>query len=66
MVVHRAMKKPKLSHAMESACRAVGLTSALGSPVILKLCRNEPVTSSTTARNTLAAAIKLALMTHWG
>ncbi len=41
MVIHRAMKRPKLSHAMESACRAVGLTQALGSPVILRLTRTE-------------------------
>lgn len=41
MVIHRAMKKPGLSHAMESACRAVGLTCVLGSPVILRLVRTQ-------------------------
>lgn len=39
MVIHRTLKQPKLSGAMEAACRAVGLTRALGSPVILKLSR---------------------------
>lgn len=41
MVIHRALKRPKLSSAMEAACRAIGLTQALGSPVILKLTRTE-------------------------
>jgi ubiquinone/menaquinone biosynthesis C-methylase UbiE len=40
MVIHRTLKQPKLSQAMESACRAVGLTYALGSPVMLKLSRS--------------------------
>lgn len=39
MVIHRTLKHPKLSSAMETACRAIGLTQALGSPVILKLAR---------------------------
>lgn len=39
MVVHRAMKKPALSRMLESPCRAVGLTRAWGSPVILRLFR---------------------------
>ena len=40
MVVHRALKKPKLSGAMETVCRGVGLTHALGSPVMLRLIRH--------------------------
>ncbi len=40
MVIHRTLKAPILSSAMESVCRAVGLTQALGSPVILKLSNN--------------------------
>jgi SAM-dependent methyltransferase len=39
MVIHRTLKMPKLSAAMESVSRAVGLTRALGSPVVLKLSR---------------------------
>ncbi|MEZ6192692.1 MAG: class I SAM-dependent methyltransferase [Phycisphaerales bacterium] len=64
MVVHRAMKMPKVSRALERTCRAVGLTYLLGSPVILKLARTEPTESSSAA--TLAAAIKLLFLTNWG
>ncbi len=41
MVVHRALKRPGLSHAMEAASHALGLTYAFGSPVILRLERDE-------------------------
>lgn len=41
MVVHRKLEKPGLSAALENASRAVGLTGWLGSPVILKLVREE-------------------------
>jgi ubiquinone/menaquinone biosynthesis C-methylase UbiE len=43
MVVHRVMKRPGLSNAMERACRAVGLTHTLGSPVVLRLVRVEDI-----------------------
>jgi len=43
MVLHRAMKMPKVSQAIESVCRSVGLTGALGSPVALKLARAERI-----------------------
>jgi len=43
MVVHRSMKLPKLSAMLEYACRALGLTRALGSPVVLKLSRSGEV-----------------------
>ncbi len=39
MVLHRMLKLPKLSSAMEGCCRALGLTKAFGSPVVLKLSR---------------------------
>lgn len=41
MVVHRALKQPKVSGVMERVCRGVGLTGALGSPAILKLARQQ-------------------------
>lgn len=41
MVVHRKLEKPGLSAALENASRTVGLTGWLGSPVILKLVREE-------------------------
>lgn len=41
MVVHRKLEKPGLSAVLENASRAVGLTGWLGSPVILKLVREE-------------------------
>jgi hypothetical protein len=37
MVFHRLLKMPKLSSVMEKMVRLFGLTSAFGSPVILKL-----------------------------
>lgn len=40
MTLHRALKKPGLSAALESFFRLTGLTSLLGSPVILKVERN--------------------------
>ena len=39
MMLHRALKQPRLSSAMERIFRATGLTSLLGSPVILKVER---------------------------
>ena len=39
MVLHRVLRRPSVSSATERVCRAVGLTSLLGSPVILKLVR---------------------------
>jgi SAM-dependent methyltransferase len=41
MVIHRTLKMPKLSAAMESLSRAIGLTQTLGSPVVLKLSRTD-------------------------
>lgn len=39
MVLHRVMKSVPVSRALEGAARAVGLTRALGSPVVLKVAR---------------------------
>ncbi|HET6452981.1 MAG TPA: class I SAM-dependent methyltransferase [Armatimonadota bacterium] len=39
MMLHRALKQPKLSAMTESLLRLTGLTSLLGSPVILKVVR---------------------------
>jgi 2-polyprenyl-3-methyl-5-hydroxy-6-metoxy-1,4-benzoquinol methylase len=39
MVLHRALKSPLLSSAMEAVFRMMGVTYLLGSPVILKLLR---------------------------
>lgn len=39
MVLHRALKAPRLSKAAEGLCRATGLTALLGSPVVLKFVR---------------------------
>lgn len=39
MVLHRKLKSTGISNALENACRLVGLTSLLGSPVILKVVR---------------------------
>jgi SAM-dependent methyltransferase len=39
MAVHRALGRAGLSRAMEGAARALGLTRALGSPVVLRLER---------------------------
>ena len=36
MMLHRALKQPRLSAAMECFFRITGLTGLLGSPVILK------------------------------
>jgi ubiquinone/menaquinone biosynthesis C-methylase UbiE len=41
MMLHRVLKRPGLSAAMEKCFRALGLTSLLGSPVILKVERSE-------------------------
>jgi len=65
MVLHRAMKMPRLSHAMESACRAVGLTYMFGSPVVLKLARTEQA-ESPAVKSTLAAALSLLSITRLG
>lgn len=39
MMLHRALKQPRLSAALEAFFRAIGLTRLLGSPVILKVDR---------------------------
>lgn len=39
MVLHRILKVPMFSSAMERICRLMGLTGLFGSPVILKLVR---------------------------
>lgn len=39
MVLHRTIKSPALSSAVEKLCRLSGLTNLFGSPVILKLVR---------------------------
>lgn len=39
MVIHRALKQPALSAAIESGFRKVGLTDRYGSPVILRVTR---------------------------
>jgi len=39
MMLHRALKKQRLSTALESLLRAIGLTNLFGSPVILKVER---------------------------
>jgi len=39
MVLHRILKRPTLSSAIERICRLSGATSLFGSPVILKLVR---------------------------
>jgi len=46
MVLHRMMKRPKLSAFIEGFCRRVGLTYMLGSPVVLKLTRTRPASAS--------------------
>ena len=40
MVLHRALKRPRLSIFIEGVCRMLGLTALFGSPVILKFVRN--------------------------
>lgn len=40
MVLHRKLKSPKISSAMENLSRLAGLTNLLGSPVIIKLFRD--------------------------
>lgn len=39
MVLHRKLKQPAISSAAEAVCRALGLTSLFGSPVIVKYTR---------------------------
>ena len=39
MVLHRALKAPKLSAAVEKICRGLRMTDLFGSPVILKMVR---------------------------
>jgi len=39
MVLHRAMRSPRVSAAVETFCRRIGLTELFGSPVILKMVR---------------------------
>jgi 2-polyprenyl-3-methyl-5-hydroxy-6-metoxy-1,4-benzoquinol methylase len=41
MALHRMLKKPSLSKTAEGVCRMLGLTSWLGSPVILKASLSE-------------------------
>ena len=45
MVLHRALGRPDFSRAMEAPARALGLTRAVGSPVILRAVRTgeEPI-----------------------
>lgn len=40
MAVHRVLKRPRLSAAVERACRILGLTQRIGSPVIANFTRN--------------------------
>lgn len=42
IVLHRVLKCVPLSRALESGCRALGLTRRWGSPVIVKMHRPEP------------------------
>lgn len=65
MFMHRAMKMPRLSRAMETTCRALGLTSILGSPIILKLARTEQA-ERPAAKSKLAAALSLLCITRLG
>jgi hypothetical protein len=37
MAVHRALGRARLSRALETACRCLGLTRLFGSPVILRV-----------------------------
>jgi len=39
MILHRILRRPSLSSGAEAVCRLLGVTSWLGSPVILKLLR---------------------------
>ncbi len=41
MVLHRMLKRPALSAGLERACRSLGLTAALGSPVLANFSREE-------------------------
>jgi ubiquinone/menaquinone biosynthesis C-methylase UbiE len=41
MVLHRKAKLPRLSQMMEDFCRGVGLTYSFGSPIILKMVREQ-------------------------
>ena len=40
MVLHRMLKKPTVSAALEGSARSVGLSKLLGSPIILKLTKS--------------------------
>jgi 2-polyprenyl-3-methyl-5-hydroxy-6-metoxy-1,4-benzoquinol methylase len=42
MALHRALRAPRLSSALEDGARHAGLTRRFGSPVILKLVRRRP------------------------
>ncbi|MEO1620028.1 MAG: class I SAM-dependent methyltransferase [Cyanobacteria bacterium J06632_3] len=44
MVLHRMLKKPALSAVLETTTRISGLSQLLGSPVILKLVKQENIT----------------------
>lgn len=44
MVLHRMLKTPAVSSVLETAVRPFGLTGFLGSPVILKLTKQDPKT----------------------
>lgn len=44
MVLHRTLKSPKISSAVEKVFRFIGFTDLLGSPVILNLIREKEVT----------------------
>jgi hypothetical protein len=41
MVLHRKAKMPRLSQLMEDFCRGLGLTNSFGSPIILKMIREQ-------------------------
>lgn len=41
MVLHRVLKAPGVSRSLEAACRGLGLTRRLGSPVIMTVARGE-------------------------
>lgn len=45
MVLHRMLKRPGLSRALESLPRVLGLTALLGSPVVLEASRKETLQS---------------------
>jgi hypothetical protein len=45
MVVHRMLKRPKLSQGLENAARLLGLTRLFGSPVVLEAQRDPAQTT---------------------